>query len=411
MTRKALLCFLLLGLVLIGSVDLAEALTLEEKLGGLIYRDTNLSVNFNQSCMTCHHPSAGFADPANRKDPVNFPVSEGSEPGLFGGRNAPTSAYAGFSPVLSVDGNGVWSGGMFWDGRATGKVLGDPLAEQAQGPFKNPVEMGLTEDEVVKRVAASSYANLFLKVYPDADFANVADTYNKIAKAIAAFERSDAVTRFTSKFDEFYLACKAAGIDVSAINLATNLNTLPQGILTTRQLKGLALFNDKDKGNCSACHSTKEICDPKDPDCISKLPPLFTDFTYDNLGIPTNWRVYELAGGSPPDLGLGGFLNLESEYGKFKVPTLRNVAMTPPYGHNGYFATLAGIVNFHNTRDVKPMCTDLLATEAQALAAGCWPVPDYLDTVNETEVGDQGLTTDEEYSLVVFMQSLTDRQR
>lgn len=397
MKRKALLGFLLLGLVPITSVGLANALTLEEKLGGLIYRDTNLSVNSNQSCMTCHHPSAGFADPANRRDPVNFPVSNGSDPTLFGGRNAPTSAYAGFSPVLSVDLNGIWSGGMFWDGRATGRVLGDPLAEQAKGPFVNPVEMGLTEAEVVKRVAASNYANLFLQVYPRTDFTKVQDTYNNIARAIAAFERSVAVTRFASKFDEFYLACKAAGIDVSTINLTTNLGKLPQGILTTRQLKGLALFNDKAK--CSACHSTREFVDAAG----NTFPPLFTDFTYDNLGIPTNPRVYMLAGGSPPDLGLGAFLqtvpnvtDFALQYGKFKVPTLRNIALTPPYGHNGYFATLAGIVHFYNTRDV---------------AAAAWPPPDYSLTVNHTELGDLGLTPYDEYSLVVFMQSLTDHSR
>ncbi len=390
MSRKALLGFLVLGMVLMGSVGLAGALTLEEKLGGLIYRDTNLSVNFNQSCMTCHHPSAGFADPANRRDPVNFPVSDGSDPTLFGGRNAPTAAYAGFSPPLQQAPDGTWSGGMFWDGRATGWTLKDPLAEQAQGPFVNPVEMGLTEAEVVKRVAASNYANLFLKVYTKTDFKDVSGTYNNIARAIAAFERSDAVTRFTSKFDDFYLACNAAGIDVSTIDLKTNLAGLPQGILTTRQLKGLALFNDKAK--CSACHSTKEFVDPSDP--TGKLPPLFTDFTYDNLGLPTNWRVVDLSGVSPPDLGLGKFLQLEAQNGKFKVPTLRNVALTPPYGHNGYFATLAGIVHFYNTRDVD-----------------AWPDPEVFENMNTTELGNLGLTADEEYSLVVFMQSLTDHQR
>jgi cytochrome c peroxidase len=372
-------------LVLGAATPSAEALTLQEKVGGLIYRDTSLSLNFNQSCMTCHHPSAGFADPDNRMDPVNLPVSDGSDPTKFGGRNAPSAGYAGFSPILNkVD--GVWKGGMFWDGRATGDTLGDPLAEQALGPFQNPVEMAITKAEVVARVAAAPYAFLFQQAYTNTDFSNVDETYNNIGRAIAAFERSNTVTKFTSKFDKFWRACQAAGIVVSQINRTTELSTLPQGILTTRQLQGLALFNDK--GKCSACHTTSNHVDPA---TNTVYPPLFTDFTYDNLGLPTNQRVYDLAGGSPPDLGLGGFLKDPAENGKFKVPTLRNVAKSPPYGHNGYFATLADIVHFYNTRDL-----------------GGWPDSEYPDTMNKTELGDLKLSPAEEWSIVVFMQSLTD---
>jgi cytochrome c peroxidase len=370
-----------LGCILFAGMSAADALTPLEKLGGLIYRDENLSANYNQSCMTCHHPAAGFADPANRRDPVSFPVSAGSDPNLFGGRNAPSAAYAGFSPILG-NASGVWQGGMFWDGRATGKTLRDPLAEQAQGPFQNPVEMGLTPATVVQRVAASAYANLFLQVYPDTDFTNVDVTYAKIARAIAAFERSSAVTKFTSKFDKFWAECRKRGINVGTITQMTP--DLPQGILTTRQLQGLVLFNDK--ANCSTCHLTSNhVVEGK------VYPPLFTDYTYDNLGIPTNPRVYVLAGGYPPDLGLGPIVKDKSQNGKFKVPTLRNVAKSPPYGHNGYFPTLLEIVQFCNTRD-----------------SGSWAPPEYAATVNTTELGDLGLSPTEESSLVVFMQALTD---
>ncbi len=99
-------------------------------LGEAIYKDANLSKNANQSCMTCHDPSAGFADPANLANLIMFPVSQGSIPGLFGGRNAPTASYAGFSPRFYYDlEEGLYIGGMFWDGRATGLTLADPLAE------------------------------------------------------------------------------------------------------------------------------------------------------------------------------------------------------------------------------------------------------------------------------------------
>ena len=365
----------------------AHALTNIEKLGGLIYRDTRLSINLNQSCRTCHHPSAGFADPDNRRDPVDFPVSEGSMPGMFGGRNAPSAAYAGFSPIFRWDEEvGGYVGGMFWDGRATGAELGDPLAEQARGPFQNPVEMGLTPAEVVARVAASHYAGLFIQIYPGTDWNDVAGTYNTIARTIAAFERSRVVTRFNSKFDRFWSACRTAGIEVSAIGVSIEPGDVPSRILSRGELKGLALFNGK--AGCSACHSTTDF----EPGVV---PPLFTDYSYDNLGIPTNPRVYELAGGAPPDLGLGGRLEEPEQNGKFKVPTLRNVAKSAPYGHNGYFPTLDLIVNFYNQRDV-----------ADSIWYGI--APEVPENVNTAELGNLGLNAREELWIISFLNTLTD---
>ena len=373
---------------IVGYAASAFALTDMEKLGGLIYRDANLSINANQSCMTCHHPSAGFADPVNRKDPYNFPVSQGSEPGNYGGRNAPSSAYAGFSPIFGWDDTlGSYAGGMFWDGRATGAELGDPLAEQARGPFQNPVEMGLTPAEVVSRVAVASYAGLFLTVFPATDWQDVDGTYNNIARAIAAFERSQAVTKFNSKFDLFWAACRDAGIDTGAIGVTIDASGAPQGILTTGELNGLALFNGK--AGCAACHVSSDFE-------AGVVPPLFTDYTYDNLGIPTNPRVYELAGGAPPDLGLGGRLGEPDQNGKFKVPTLRNVAKSPPYGHNGYFPTLSAMVNFYNLRDV---------------SGSVWYTipPEVPENVNITQLGDLGLSAREEMWIVSFLHTLTDK--
>ena len=125
MKKKVMFGTIILAFTFWAGLGLAANLTDLEKLGGLIYRDKNLSINQNQSCQTCHHQSAGFADPENRKDPIDFPVSDGSDPTLFGGRNAPTAAYAGFSPVFGWDKEvGGYVGGMFWDGRATGATLG-----------------------------------------------------------------------------------------------------------------------------------------------------------------------------------------------------------------------------------------------------------------------------------------------
>ena len=195
---------IIMALTFWAGLCVAANLTDLEKLGGLIYRDKNLSIGENQSCMTCHHPSAGFADPENRRNPINFPVSDGSDPTLFGGRNAPTAAYAGFSPKFHKDASGTYVGGMFWDGRATGERLGDPLAEQALGPFLNPVEMALTiydvageptddPSEVVARVKTAKYARLFEKVFlNDLNYnwkgwdSDVYKTYDLIGIAIAA---------------------------------------------------------------------------------------------------------------------------------------------------------------------------------------------------------------------------------
>jgi cytochrome c peroxidase len=360
-------------------------------LGEHLYKDKNLSRYKNQSCMTCHHPAAGYVDPENRRDPVDFPVSNGSDPSLFGGRNAPSAAYGGFSPVFAWDDSvGGYMGGMFWDGRATGALSGDPLAEQALGPFLNPVEMAMTKEAVVAEVAASNYARLFERAFPGTDFSDTDGTYDNIGIAIAAYERSTAVTRFNSKFDQFWRVCQQQGIEVSGIDANTDLATLPADILTVTQLQGLVVFNDPNKGNCAACHTTTDYIAMDG----TVYPPLFTDYTYDNLGIPTNWRVYALAGGAPPDLGLGGRLDEPAEYGKFKVPTLRNVAKSPPYGHNGYFPTLKEVVNFYNTRDVPE--------------AG-WDAPEVPDTMNTTELGDLGLTRLEEWQLVAFLKALTDQ--
>lgn len=390
MKKKLTIGIVALLLTLSGGFAWAGVQEDMERLGNFIYKDKNLSANRNQSCMTCHHPSAGFADPDSLRNPIEFPVSEGSVAGLFGGRNAPTSAYAGFSPVFGWDDTlGGYVGGMFWDGRATGERLGDPLAEQALGPFLNPVEMAMSMEKVVTAVATSKYVDLFKRVFPETDFTDTEGTYDNIGRAIAAFERSMTVTRFNSKFDEFWTECRNQGIDVSSIDMTTDLTTLPEGILTAGQLKGLALFNDPAKGNCAACHFTTNYVDTQG----NVYPPLFTDFTYDNLGIPTNLTLYNLTGGVPPDLGLGGREDImdPAEYGKFKVPTLRNVAKSAPYGHNGYFPTMEEIVNFYNTRDVAD-----------------WELPEVPSNVN-IEIGNLGLTRQEEWQIVAFMRTLTDQ--
>ncbi len=352
-------------LLVVAGASTQAALTPQEQLGKNLFFDTNLSLNNNQSCASCHALEVGWTGP----DAIineHGAVYEGSIPGAFGDRKPPAAAYAGDSPLLYYDGAN-WVGGMFWDGRATGWTLGDPLAEQAKGPFLNPKEQAIPDAAtLIAKVEASSYAGLFASECPGSD---TGERYNCIGRAIAAYERSAEVSRFTSKYDSW-------------LRGATRL--------TGQELWGLALFRGKAK--CAACH----------------VEPLFTDFTYDNLGVPKNLEnPATIADPKWADPGLGGFLKSAgygeeiwmAEWGKHKVPSLRNVDLRPArgfvkaYGHNGYFKSLEEIVHFYNTRDVP--------------GAG-WPAPEVSENLNTTELGNLGLSRGEELAIVAFMKTLSD---
>lgn len=429
MTRKIIVLCLICTLTLLAGVALAKqpgpagALL---KLGESIYNDKNLSINNNQSCKSCHHPRAGFVDMSNTKNPSINVVSTGSIPTETGGLNAPTSAYAFGSPSIYWDGE-LFVGGIFWNGRATGHKafnvgclvpgyedpIFSPLAEQAQGPFLNSVEMGLPDAaEVVARVAASDYAALFYLAFDPVDFTNVDLTYDQIAVAIAYFETSTAMNPMSSKWD---------------LSVA----------LTTEEAAGMALFMSEDNNNdgtgggamCVLCH----VADG------GPGAAMFTDFSYDNLGLPANplladkpidpglgsliQNVLDNPGAYPPSLvaelsaGDGALAN----WGKHKVSTLRNVHLTPPFGHNGYFPSLTAIVQFYNTRD--PLsCSNMpggIPVTPSLLNAGiipgyngtagyCWPAPEIVSNVNVAELGNLGLTSAEVDAIVAFLGTLAD---
>lgn len=396
-------CMLVMGLALgLALARPAQALpatlTPNERLGEALFFDQDLSLNGNQSCATCHAPGAGYVGPDSAINRGGG-VYEGSIPGAFGDRKPPTAAYAGDSPLLFFDGE-LWLGGMFWDGRATGWTLGDPLAEQAKGPFLNPKEQAIPDAATLcSMVEAASYAGLFEQVWGAGSLdcsteAAVALVYDNIGRSIAAYERSWEVNPYSSKFDRFYMKAQLRGLDVTQIN-TKNWNKYNKLGLDTDELKGLALFNTK--GQCSACHTL---------DAGPGGYPLFTDFSYDNLGIPKNpSNPATIADPAWADPGLGGFLRAtgysEEEYlpqmGKFKVPTLRNVDLRPTkktikgYGHNAYFKSLKEIVHFYNTRDVT-----------------MWPAPETPENVNDSELGNLGLKAKEEDLIVIFMKTLSD---
>ncbi len=377
-----------------------------ETVGKRLFFDHNLSAPAGQSCATCHSPEVGFSGPKSEINAAGSVIA-GTTGVRFGNRKPPTAAYATQSPIFyfsTVD--GLFLGGNFWDGRATGGQLGNPAADQALGPFLNPVEMNMASAQAVcEAVAASDYAALFNDAFPGivkpVDCMNdVAGTYNRIGLAIAAYEASREVNAFTSKYDYY-------------------LRGLVQ--LSPQELAGLALFEGK--GQCNLCHPSE-----LGPD---RAMPLFTDYSFDNLGVPKNPAnpFYTMdtvlvngvsvnpLGKAWIDKGLGGFLETQPLYqalaaenmGKQKVPTLRNVDKRPSptfvkaYAHNGYFKSLKEIVHFYNSRDVLPACTD-----TGIPGVDCWPAPEVSANINTDELGNLGLTNEEEDAIVAFMKTLSD---
>jgi len=220
--RNLIAATLLLGLLGQGYTTFAVAQDADiTALGKALFFDTNLSVNGKQSCASCHAPETGFTGPDSLEN-AHEAVYPGALPTRYGNRKPPTSAYAGDSPILHFDASaGKWIGGMFWDGRASGWTLGDPLAEQAQGPFLNPLEQAMPNARLVVLMAAhSTYAGLFEQVWGPGSLDYVKDvegTYTRIADSIAAYERSAEVNPFSSKFDLFWDNAIAAGKDVTKI--------------------------------------------------------------------------------------------------------------------------------------------------------------------------------------------------
>ena len=437
-------------------IDRVEAQTLErlaappdnqvqqiELLGKLMLYDKHLSVNRNEACAFCHMPDSGFTGPVSELNRTT-----GSYPGSvrtrFSERTPQSHAYAPLAPVLHYNpGQGDLVGGNFWDMRATGRRLGNPAAEQAEGPPTNPVEMGLPDIAcAVYRISQRPYRTLFEGVWGQQAFAiewpsdveqvctrpgpppaddkmpvhlssldrgRAGTTFDQMAQSIAGYEASAEVTSFTSKFDAV-LAQKAQ--------------------FTSQEQTGYDLF--RGKAQCNTCHR----------DGGPGEDPMFTDFTASNIGTPRNTRlpyyaedrpdalgyVANPAGPSVVDGGVGNFLakgHLLSQpsavdarwrplapgnMARFQVPTLRNVDKRPhpafvkAYGHNGYFKSLKSIVHFYNTRDVLPRCR----ANDPAEGTTCWPAPESTDNMNTSRVGRLGLTDAEEDALVSFMQTLTD---
>jgi cytochrome c peroxidase len=348
-------------------------------LGEKIFHDPSLSASGRQSCASCH--DAAFAH-----SPSNSLAAQlgGADLELQGTRKAPGIRYLGANTPFFFAADGTPTGGFFWDGRAR------TFAEQATEPFINPFEMAnVDKAAVVAKLAAAPYADEFRKLYGDAIFSDVEGAYLRLSLAVQQYEREDiGFNAYSSKYDAFLRG---------------------RATLSDQEMRGLALYNSPTKGNCAGCHPSARGADG--------TPPLFTDFTYDNLGLPRNPELERNADASYFDLGLCQRADMAGRTdlcGTFKVPSLRNVALRQAFFHNGRFKTLKDALTFYVQRDTNPEKFYPLDRDGAVAKFNDLP-PELRGNVNTSEVpynrslGDEPALSDAEVDdVIAFLKTLSD---
>lgn len=270
------------------------------ELGRQLYFDTRLSKDNTVSCASCHHPQEGFS----RHTATGVGIK-----GQKGGRNSPASY------------NRILSDLQFWDGRA------DSLEAQAIGPIQNPIEMGNSHAAAVSTLKGiPAYALQFEKVFPKDGI-----TIDTVGKAIASFER--ALVTGPSQYDWQEAWQKYASLDAEDLqdirdDAETNAQyevvkaVVEANPMSDSAVRGMKLFFSKESG-CSNCHVGANLADEQ----------------YHNLGIGMAAKE--------PDLGRYTQTKVDKDRGAFKTPTIRNVALSAPYMHDGSVATLEDVVEHY----------------------------------------------------------------
>ncbi|MFC4215282.1 cytochrome-c peroxidase [Pseudophaeobacter arcticus] len=369
----------LCALAVFTSVGAVQAETLArdrllEQLGEALFHDGNLSLNRSQSCASCHDPERGFSDARRSADGA---FSLGDDGRSLGNRNAPTASYAAFIPPFHQNEDGKWIGGLFWDGRAA------DLEEQAGGPPLNPVEMGLPDKAVlVQRLRENpAYAEQFSTLFTPTVLQQDETGFTAMTQAIAAFERRDEFAPFSSKYDR-YLAGKAA--------------------FSKEEELGRTLFFSDQFTNCNQCHQLRGS--------PIGAQETFTDYSYHNIGVPRNPAGIQEAGMAVDFVDDGLLANPQvtdpGQRGKFRTPTLRNVAVTGPYMHNGVFQDLRTVVLFYNRYNSKAEAAQMNPETGQPWGEA--PVPGTL-SVKELTHG-PALDAQRVDALVAFLKTLTDQR-
>ncbi|MFW2569008.1 cytochrome-c peroxidase [Aliarcobacter butzleri] len=364
---KNLRLFFIVGLMF--SALMAENMK-KEDLGRILFFDVNLSKNRTQSCATCHNPNAGFVD--DRDNGVKKMASLGDDGKSLGDRQAPTASYAKFSPTFHFDEKAKkYVGGQFWDGREA------TLEGQAGGPPLNPVEMGMSDKKaVVDRLKENSlYVDSFKEIFGADIFKNDDKAYEAMTIAIASFERTDEFSPFDSKYDRYLKG---------------------EYDLTPLEDLGKSIFFSNNNNSCANCHVLKGE---------DKEGETFTNYQYHNIGTPANNELRAKNGVKAIDEGLLANSNVSdvAQKGKHKVPTLRNVAVTGPYMHNGVFKDLKTVVEFYDKYNNKDRNIDPETNKP-------WDEPEVKDNISLQELKANKLTDRKVEALVAFMKLLTDKK-
>ncbi len=342
----------------------------QEELGQMLFFDPNLSKNRTMSCSTCHDPSNGFVDV--RDNGVGKMASLGDDLKSVGDRQAPTAAYAKFSPPFHYDKKKKqYVGGQFWDGRER------DLAGQAGGPPLNPIEMGMPDKKsVIERIKENElYVQTFKKLYGKDIFKDIDRAYLMMTKSIEAYEKTNEFSTFDSKYDKYLKG---------------------EYELTRLEELGMALFFSNNNTNCSTCHMLKGE---------GQQGETFTNYEYRNIGTPVNHALRSKNGVTAKDDGLlaNPQVKDENQRGKYKIPTLRNVAVTAPYMHNGVFKDLRTVMEFYDkynntARTINPEThKKWLEAEVKSTVA--------LEELKMKKLSDQKIE-----ALVAFMKILTDER-
>ena len=347
--------------------------TLLIELGKDLFSNTNLSKNRNVACATCHNPENAFTDP--RKNAAEGAISSGTIKNSFGRRNTTTLTYTLLTPPLISDSTGP-IGGLFFDGRVNN------FEDQILHPLFDENEMGLSNELMLfnRLKGDSKVKDKITQIFGQEALENPDVLLNAVQTSIAAFERSKAFSAFDSKYDRF---------------LAGSYT------MSKQEERGFNIFFS-DVSNCMNCHLLNK-------GTLSKEEP-FTDLRYHNIGVPRNQVLAreELRGPSYNDRGLEenpSFSNSENS-GKFKTPTLRNVAVTSPYMHNGIFQELRTTLLFYNFHLIKNEFA-LTNPETQEY----WGNPESSDNINDALLTlGQPLDSSKVDSLIAFLKILTDKR-
>jgi len=362
-------------------------------LGRRMFFDASLSASGRMSCASCHSPAYAYGPPNGEAVQLGGP--EGTRPGV---RAVPSLRYVlNRTPVWSkpfqssavelvLEGDQPPTGGFDWDGRF------NTLHEQAEFPLLAGNEMAnASRAAVVAKLKRARYAPAFRRCYGARIFDDPQRAYAQALLAIERFELTDpSFHPFSSRFDHY---------------LDGRL------VLSPRELRGLALFDDPQRGNCASCHPDRPGADGSHP--------LFTDYQFEALGVPRNAQIPANADPNYFDQGLCGPLRAgqaaQPRYcGMFKTPTLRNVATRGAFFHNGRFHSLREALRFYARRDTDPQLWYPAMSDGIAKFDDL-PRPrrinvDVIDRPLTLNAGAQPVWNDAEIEdVIAFLETLSDR--